>query len=155
MSVPSKYLFLCARRKFGFNKKIRRTLLIVYVYYQPNSCTTPAERGLEEPFQDSRKKVLPAHVQQVYPGGAGSPTPIAHLGLFWWEHMCFPVTTESYRVYIGTSSQKADMYAFYNIQYSKILEPFVLELLWVGMWIPLKWATGSQHNYQMVGHGFC
>ncbi len=28
MSIPSKYLFLCTRRKFGFNKKIRRNLLI-------------------------------------------------------------------------------------------------------------------------------
>ncbi len=26
MSVPSKFLFLCARRKFGFNKKIHRNL---------------------------------------------------------------------------------------------------------------------------------
>jgi hypothetical protein len=26
-SVPSEYLFLCVRRKFGFNKKIRRNLL--------------------------------------------------------------------------------------------------------------------------------
>jgi hypothetical protein len=31
-SVPSKYLFLCARRKLGFNKKIRRKLLIMYMY---------------------------------------------------------------------------------------------------------------------------
>ncbi len=33
MSVPSKYLFLCARQKFRFNKKIRKKLLIVYVDY--------------------------------------------------------------------------------------------------------------------------
>ncbi len=39
-SVPSEYLFPCARRKFGFNKKICRNLIFVYVYYQPNSCTT-------------------------------------------------------------------------------------------------------------------
>ncbi len=43
-SVPSEYLFLCARRKFVFNEKTRRNLLIVYVYYQPNSCTTHTER---------------------------------------------------------------------------------------------------------------
>jgi hypothetical protein len=49
-SIPSKYLFLCARRKFRFNKKIRRKLLIVYMYYEQKSCTTPMERGLEEPF---------------------------------------------------------------------------------------------------------
>jgi hypothetical protein len=57
-SVPSKYLFLCARRKFGFNKKIGRSLLIVYVYYQPNWCITnlilalqmQSMNGLEEPF---------------------------------------------------------------------------------------------------------
>jgi hypothetical protein len=40
LSISSEYLFLCARRKFGFNKKIGRNLLIVYVYYQPNFCTT-------------------------------------------------------------------------------------------------------------------
>jgi hypothetical protein len=28
LSVPSKYLILCVRRKFGFNKKIRRKLLM-------------------------------------------------------------------------------------------------------------------------------
>ncbi len=50
LSVPSKYLFLCARKKFGFNKKIRRKLLIVYMCYQQNSCTTPMEHGLEETF---------------------------------------------------------------------------------------------------------
>ncbi len=37
--VPSKYLFLSAWRKFGFNKKICRKLHIVFVYYQQNSCT--------------------------------------------------------------------------------------------------------------------
>ncbi len=42
MSTPFEYLFQCARRKFRSNKKIRRKLLIVYVYYQPNSCTAPA-----------------------------------------------------------------------------------------------------------------
>jgi hypothetical protein len=48
---PLQNLFLCARQKFGFNKKIRRNLLIVYVYYQPNSCTPPTELdGLEESF---------------------------------------------------------------------------------------------------------
>jgi hypothetical protein len=30
LSVASKYLFLIARRKFGFNKKFFRKLLIVY-----------------------------------------------------------------------------------------------------------------------------
>ncbi len=29
-SIPSEYLFLCARRKFGFNKKIRINLPIVH-----------------------------------------------------------------------------------------------------------------------------
>jgi hypothetical protein len=50
LSIPSKYLFLCARKKIRFNKKIRRKLLIVYMYYEQNCCTTPMERGLEEPF---------------------------------------------------------------------------------------------------------
>jgi hypothetical protein len=39
-SIPSENLFLCTRRKFGFNKKTRTKLLIVYVYFQPNSCNT-------------------------------------------------------------------------------------------------------------------
>jgi hypothetical protein len=45
--VPSEYLFLCARRKFGFNKKTGQKLLFVYYkpVYHPNSYTTPAERG--------------------------------------------------------------------------------------------------------------
>ncbi len=37
MSIPFEDLFPCARGKFGFNKKIRRNLLIVYVYYQPKA----------------------------------------------------------------------------------------------------------------------
>jgi hypothetical protein len=66
----SEYLFLCARRKFGFNKKIGRSSLIVYVYYQPNSCTmyhTPADCGWagETPLRQ-QNKVPPAHAQQVY-----------------------------------------------------------------------------------------
>jgi hypothetical protein len=63
-SIPSKYLFLFARRKFGFNKKISRKLLIVYVYYQQNSCTTPMERRLEEPFKDSIKRIPPDHAHK-------------------------------------------------------------------------------------------
>ncbi len=43
--VPSEYLFLCSRKKIGFNKKISRKLPIVFVYYQPISCTTPVEHG--------------------------------------------------------------------------------------------------------------
>ncbi len=50
LSIPSKYLSLCARRKFGFIKEVCRKLLIIFVNYQPNLCTAPAERGLEEPF---------------------------------------------------------------------------------------------------------
>jgi hypothetical protein len=58
-SIPSEYLFLCARRKFGFNKKIWRNLLIFYVYYQPNSCTTHAEHEWAGgTFQRQRKKFL-------------------------------------------------------------------------------------------------
>ncbi len=48
LSIPSKYLFLCARRKFRFNKKICRKLLIIYMYHEQDSCTTPMEHGLEE-----------------------------------------------------------------------------------------------------------
>jgi hypothetical protein len=49
-SITSKYLFLCARRKVGFNMKFCRKLLVVFVYYKPNLCTTQAEHGLEKPF---------------------------------------------------------------------------------------------------------
>jgi hypothetical protein len=59
--------YSCVRRKFGFNKKIRRNLLIVYVYNQPNSCNTHTEcEGAGGIFLRQRKKVPPAHVQQVY-----------------------------------------------------------------------------------------
>ncbi len=66
-SIPSEYLFLRARRKFRFNKKIRTKLLIVYVYFQPNSCNAHADsewaRGT---FLRQRRKVPPAHVQRVF-----------------------------------------------------------------------------------------
>jgi hypothetical protein len=66
-SIPSEYLFLCARRKFGFNEKICRNLLIVYVYYQPNSCNTHKEHEWAGgTFLRQRKKVPPAHAQRVY-----------------------------------------------------------------------------------------
>jgi hypothetical protein len=57
-SVPSKYLFLCARQKFRFKKKNHRKLLIVYMYYQQNSCTTPMEHGLEKSFKTAGKEFL-------------------------------------------------------------------------------------------------
>jgi hypothetical protein len=63
LPIPSKYLFLCVRRKFEFNKKISRKLLIVSVYYQPNLCITPAERGLEELFLKQWEKVPLANMQ--------------------------------------------------------------------------------------------
>ncbi len=63
-SIPSEYLFLCGRRKFGFNKKICTKLLIVYVYIQPNSCNTHAEcEWAQGTFLRQRRKVPPAHVQ--------------------------------------------------------------------------------------------
>jgi hypothetical protein len=67
LSIPSEYLFLCARRKFGFNKKIRRNVLIVYAYYQPNFCNTHAEhKWAGGNFLRQRKKVPPAHMQRVF-----------------------------------------------------------------------------------------
>ncbi len=61
-SIPSEYLFQCTRRKFGFNKKICTKLLIVYVYFQPNSCNTHAEREWAQgTFLRQRRKVPPAH----------------------------------------------------------------------------------------------
>jgi hypothetical protein len=69
-SVPSKYLFLRARRKFGFNKKIRRKLFIVYMNYQPNSCTSihlQSWMGWSTiTFLRQQKKVPPAHAQLVF-----------------------------------------------------------------------------------------
>jgi hypothetical protein len=44
-------------------------LLIVYVYFQPNSCNTHAEREWARgTFLRHRRKVPPAHVQQVFTG---------------------------------------------------------------------------------------
>jgi hypothetical protein len=56
------------RRKFGFNKKISRKLVIVNVYYQPIASTTTAQHGWAGGTILSGKKVPP---QQVYlvPGG--------------------------------------------------------------------------------------
>ncbi len=66
-SIPSEYLFLCTRRKFGFNKKIRTKLLIVYVYFQPNSCNTHAEhQWAQGTFLRQWRKVPPAHAQRVW-----------------------------------------------------------------------------------------
>ena len=39
-SPPNTYSYVLTRKKIGFNKIIRRNLLIVYVYFQPNSCNT-------------------------------------------------------------------------------------------------------------------
>ncbi len=65
-SIPSKYLFLCTRRKFVFNKKIHRKLLIVYVYFQPNSCNTHTDcEWAQGTFPRQRRKVPPAHAQRV------------------------------------------------------------------------------------------
>ena len=52
-SIPSKYLFLCVRRKFGFNNKIRRNLPIVYstcITNLPLAIHTQSVNGLKEPF---------------------------------------------------------------------------------------------------------
>ncbi len=66
-SIHSKYLFLCARRKFGLNKKIRTKLLIDYVYYQPLFCNTHAAREWAQgTFLRQWRKVPPAHAQRVY-----------------------------------------------------------------------------------------
>jgi hypothetical protein len=60
-------VFFCTRRKFGFNKKIRTKLLIVYVYFQPNSCNTHTDCELAGgTFLRQWRKVPPAHAQQVY-----------------------------------------------------------------------------------------
>jgi hypothetical protein len=38
LSIPSEYLFLCARRKVEFNKKICRKLLTVFVALYNTKC---------------------------------------------------------------------------------------------------------------------
>ncbi len=58
LSIPSKYLFLFARRKFRFNKKICRKLLFVYMYYKQNSCTTPWSVGWRNLFKTVEKEFL-------------------------------------------------------------------------------------------------
>jgi hypothetical protein len=50
-----------------FNKKICTKLLIVYVYFQPNSCNTHTDREWAQgTFLRQPRKVPPAHVQRVY-----------------------------------------------------------------------------------------
>ncbi len=67
-SIPSEYLFLCARKKLGFNKKICTKLLIVYMNFKPNSCNTHAEREwARRTFLRQQRKVPPAHAQRVCP----------------------------------------------------------------------------------------
>ncbi len=60
-NLASKYLFPCARRKFGLHKKIRRNLLRVLFTCITNlilALYMQSANGLEEPFQDSRKMFL-------------------------------------------------------------------------------------------------
>ncbi len=55
------------RRKFGFNKKTCTKLLMVYVYFQPNSCNTRAEcEWAQGTFLRQWRKVPPAYAQRVY-----------------------------------------------------------------------------------------
>jgi hypothetical protein len=55
------------RRKFGFNKKVRKKLLIVYVYFQPNSCNTHTEyEWAQGTLLRQWRKVPPAHPQRVH-----------------------------------------------------------------------------------------
>ncbi len=69
LSVSSEFLFLCARRKFEFNRKICRNLLNVYVSQQINACTTHAERQWAGgTFLRQQKKVPPTYMQQVWMG---------------------------------------------------------------------------------------
>ncbi len=66
-SIPPKYLFLCTRRKSGFNKKIHTKLHVVYMYFQPNSCNAHADHEWAQgTFLRQRRKVPPAHAQRVY-----------------------------------------------------------------------------------------
>ncbi len=56
-----------SKKKNGFNKKSRTTLLIVYMYFQPNSCNTHAEgEWAQGTFLRQRRNVFSAHAQRVY-----------------------------------------------------------------------------------------
>jgi hypothetical protein len=54
---------------FGFNKKIYRKFPIVYVYYQPNLCTTPVEWWAGGTFLKQRKKSSSSPRAATVPGG--------------------------------------------------------------------------------------
>ncbi len=76
-SIPSEYLFLYMRKKFGFNKKIHTKLLVVQVYFQPYSCNTHAEcEWAQGTFLRQWIKVPPAHVQRVFIYGIYLEEPI-------------------------------------------------------------------------------
>jgi hypothetical protein len=54
-------------KKIWVQQEICTKLLIVYVYFQPNSCNTHAEREWAQgTFLRQRRKVPPAHAQQVF-----------------------------------------------------------------------------------------
>jgi hypothetical protein len=54
----------------GSIRKLVQNFLFVYVYFQPNSCNTHADREwVRGTFLRQWRKVSPAHVQQVYYGG--------------------------------------------------------------------------------------
>ncbi len=67
-SIPSEHLFLCERRKFGFNEKTCKNFLIVCVYYQPKSCTTHAEREWAGGsfLREQKKFLLPTRMGCLY-----------------------------------------------------------------------------------------
>jgi hypothetical protein len=53
-------------KKIWVHKKICTKLLIVYIYYQPNSCNTHADEWAQGTILRQLRKVPPAHAQRVY-----------------------------------------------------------------------------------------
>jgi hypothetical protein len=77
-----------------FNKKIRIKLLIVYVYFQPNSCNTHTEHEWAwGTFLRQWRKVPPAHAQWVYSLEL-YPISLFWLGIGWYFPGIFPTDTE-------------------------------------------------------------
>ncbi len=65
-SPPNTYSYV-QEENLGLTRKFIQNFLFVYVYFQPNSCNTHAEREwVQGTFLRQLRKVPPAHAQWVY-----------------------------------------------------------------------------------------
>ncbi len=63
---PNTYSYV-QEENLGSTRKFVQKLLIVYVYFEPNSCNTHADREWAQgTFLRQRRKVPPAHAQRVF-----------------------------------------------------------------------------------------